>query len=34
MEAETLERRIMFIESFFLGDGTSGVYKNSTIKYC
>ena len=35
IEPETLREKEMFVEDFFLGDGSSGIYKyKSGIKYC
>ena len=35
IEATTLKEKEMFVKGFFLGDGTSGVYKyNSGLKNC
>ena len=35
IEPETLKEKEMFVKGFFLGDGSSGIYKyKSGIKYC
>ena len=35
IEAVTLKEKEMFVKGFFLGDGSSGIYKyKSGIKYC
>ena len=34
IEPETLREKEMFVKGFFLGDGSSGIYKYNIIKYC
>ena len=34
IEPETLREKEMFVKGFFLGDGSSGIYRYNTIKYC
>ena len=34
IESETLREKEMFVKGFFLGDGSSGIYRYIKIKYC